>query len=321
MDERRADAFIDYLAGTFAVDVMSVADVMSFFEDGVFLPGVGWRGYTQVWVILGDGRVGFNPERADMGVHVDLPGRALDVLRMRAGFRTDLALLSALLGLGMKVSRVDFAADDVSGVIDLDVIAAAVDAKHFTSRWRKARAEQDYASVGGEWVSGRVIRFGSRTSRAYLRMYDKRFEQLGKGHEVFVDHWVRVELELKGERAQEACYRVVAEDGLDWLGGLLRWYLDFKVPGVDKNVSRWAVCGWWLVFCGSIRTRLQRLVEQVLVTVDRVKAWIERQVAPSLAFVVAADGGDVGWLRSQIAEGRSRWSQVHLTALQAAGVV
>ena len=53
-------------------------------------------------------------------------------------------------------------------------------------------------------------------------------------------------------------------------------------------------------------------------TVEEVKAWIDKQVAPSLAAVVAASGGDMDYMSHLVVTGRSRWKGKHRALLASA---
>jgi DNA relaxase NicK len=171
-----------------------------------------------------------------------------------------------------------------------------------------------------------------------LRCYDKRRERLNKGHgdEVEgVDHWLRVELQLRRKRADAAArdfqgVKVDPRGVFGHLAGVLRGYLEFKVPSdSDSNKRRWKPAAWWVAFLGYVeKSRLR--VEKVVRTIQHVQDWVSFQVAPSLALLEEALGSDRAWsfLFGEAQEGRARWGPKHRAILeetrkqqQAAGIV
>lgn len=50
-------------------------------------------------------------------------------------------------------------------------------------------------------------------------------------------------------------------------------------------------------------------------TLETVRAWVERQVAPSLALLVKAEGGAVDWLYLLLKEGAARLTPAQLALL------
>jgi phage replication initiation protein len=222
--------------------------------------------------------------------------------------------------LGGHVTRLDVAWDDKTGVLDLDVMERAVEAGHFTSRWRGGHTWKGWGANAG----GRTLYFGSSRSDSMLRCYDKRAERLNKGLDVEEEHWVRVEAQFRRKRADavaelfegvnERPRRVFAK-----LAGILRGYIEFKMPNAtDSNKRRWEPAGWWLTFLGHVE-KARLTLEKVVRTIHHVMDWVSAQVAPSLALLEEALGSDRAWafLFAEAQEGRSRWGPKHRAILAA----
>ena len=131
-------------------------------------------------------------------------------------------------GYKVKCNRIDIACDDKcfgddKPCLDLDVIQKYLMSGAFVSRFRKAEPVRE----SGEFVSsfsvdpevidqtlpyqlydsadiskqiyGRTIYLGKRTSNSFVRIYDKKSEQLVKGEELPTDltSWIRFEVEHK----------------------------------------------------------------------------------------------------------------------------
>ena len=73
-------------------------------------------------------------------------------------------------------------------------------------------------------------------------------------------HWIRVELQLRDERATAAALELVKLSDIGaTVSGILRNYLMFRVPSLDSNKSRWPVALWW---------------EYMLENMEKIKLWV-----------------------------------------------
>ncbi len=270
----------------------------------------GIRGYTHSATIAGKGVVGWSPERPEQGVHVQLPSSALSNLQdVHSSFQDARGFLVFLVDVGAKIKRLDLAFDDREGQLALEKISGCVTSECLVTRWRKV--DQLRAIMGGE---GETLYFGSRTSESFLRIYNKRAECMDRGEED-PGHWIRVELEFKDDKAQAVVERY-RQEGVTFVVGLLRGLIDFKRRAADPNKSRWPTAEWWAAFLDRADKASIALPREVP-TVDRTKQWLDRQVAPALAFVTEADGGAVDFTYWLIQSGRGRMSPYQRALLQA----
>lgn len=168
------------------------------------------HGYEDCWqsADLGNARIMVSRPGSAMGVHVQLPGQALQVL----GVEKALRICREMDG---KVSRIDIAID-CKGESD----AADVYGSHI-SKSMITRAQKVNMVVGTEGVT---VYVGSRTSERFLRVYDKAAQTGTKAN------WTRIEMECKGERAKWIA-KYINEVGGDAIGGLIKDYVD--CPTVD----------------------------------------------------------------------------------------
>lgn len=322
----KALASVDWLTLTFkGIDVDRVVD---HFGGGVLVENYHMNFYDQVWALAVGGFCMAHTTRVEMGVCVALSGRPLDELRYLWGTPENVDLVRRAVGVvddvpgaSWSCSRIDAALDDLVGALDLETMADDVEARRFTSRWhgecivvnRRACLVSDPPL---KWIE---INFGSSTSDAYLRIYDKRAERICKGEDAseLPDHWVRVEPVFKGAQATAAVQRTLDDGSLAWVGGVLRSKLEFREPVASvKAKCSWPVASWWQAFLGDVRDRLHVLSEVVEKTVESARAWIEHQVAPTLAFLLACDGGDMDWLRSLPGKGRERMNILQQAILE-----
>jgi len=304
----KADLILDWLHGVFLGQ--PIDDVLAVLADlfGEITPlERGYWGYSSMGLILsGLGKVAWDYGRPEMGVLLVLPARALGEVARLLG--TDVRGFGVFLReLGFRPARVDFAMDDHEGVLDLDLMHEKARAGEFTTRWRGGPKNALW-SWREDANGGRMLTFGSRASRAYLRIYDKAAERGVEGP------WIRVELELKGDKAVQAWDRFL-DEGPSFVPGLFRNYLEFKGCRTgDSNRTRWPIAGWWAAFL-SFAEKVRLSLPAPSRTLETVKNWVTRQVAPSLALLVKAEGGAVDWLYSLIREGEARLTRAQLALL------
>ena len=318
--QNTSGVFLDWLACTFLerFDIHVLARELGASLTGDAKWTKGAMGYTDVWSVFG-GWIGINPQRPDMGIHFNLSAKALDQFRL-ATHKTDASIVNWLCALGAKFTRLDVAFDIYDkAMLDLEDIRDAINGGLCVSKWKKAttydtRKLSDGTSIGGSDCGG--FTFGSRSSQSYLRIYDKRQERLTKVGECERTYWVRIELEYKSKNAIAVSKLIVENASLDWFGANLRYYLDIKAPGqTDKNRSRWEAAGWWVTLTAAVKTRLPVVRKIVQDAIISAKRWIMHQVAPTLAFLLEIDGGDVQWIRDTMLNGKQKMSTKHKRVL------
>lgn len=236
----------------------------------------------------------------------------------------------------IQIMRIDLAFDDHEGHLDLYKIRRYLKSELAVTRWEKFQwFEEDSIGVkndDGEVIGkkrvkgmkGRTIYLGSRLSPSFARVYDKRAEMLAKmnhddrraalaGGDV-PEHWVRFELELKREHATAVGWGMLeAENPVEYGLGVLRGKIDFKATSGDKRVRRRGAVRWWEHFTQSVAARPIRL-PRPMITIERIKGWINASVAPSVALLKKAFNG-MQWLEPLVAEGEKRLDKKRLALL------
>lgn len=295
---------IDYLRFTFPDETVSIDYLLPGAEslDWVELP-YGHYGYMKCKV-AGGVRVYTNHHSLSGGVCVQISGEGCRELE-GAGLVTDwVGYLAYLLGIGAGISRFDLALDDTTAAcIDIDRVIEHLRDDAVVKRWVNWSLVQ--SQKGSKAPIAKTVYIGSRKSAAFLRIYDKAAEQ---GTD---EHWVRVELELKDERARAMASAIV--DGAsagEVFAGVLRGYIDFKVEGEDSNKSRWETVDWWLAFLGAVE-KVRLGCKPIVRTLEQVDRWLRKAVAPSLAMIVQADGGALERIFDYINDGKQRWRTRH----------
>lgn len=145
-------------------------------------------------------------------------------------------------GEGYHVTRLDVAFDDHSGILDIwqlfrDTDKVDEDAEQqFVSKFRKSKVEKEF----DDGRPGITVYHGSKKSAVLIRIYDKAAER-GLPKE---QHWVRVELQLRDERASAFCFDP-APIGVLFRGVLANYVRYVDDPGTDSNRWRWPMKPYW----------------------------------------------------------------------------
>jgi len=314
-----AEGLLDYLAGTFPVGV-PVAVVQELLGGGewVVLPRGRW-GYRRA---LARGRVTiYHDGQPDMGAHFVASGKgcreleATGVIDGPEGWRT---FLARLLRAEVSFTRTDAAIDDREGLIPVERLEEIAKEGSYVSRLRKWRSLTEGESPGrrssadapgGARITGRGVRWGVPGSDTQIKIYD---HALLAGEEA---PCARVELQLRNERARSFVRRYV-ETGTLALAGLLRHYIEFKLPGSSPRRWRWETAPWWLALLQHA-AKVQLAVQPVVRTIDTAARWVKKQVAPSLALITHALGLEA--VLGLIADGSQRLSPWQRSLLAAHG--
>lgn len=300
---RRGGILLDYLRASLP-DQEGVWEALRGFL-GVFTErGRGWHGwYDRSWEVLDGGLVAAcsDPDRArTQGVLVDLPGRAC------AALGDDLPGFFLWCFETGHIARADYAIDDRQGLLTRERVLECVASGGLVSRWQGV---SEVSKHKGGKRDGWTIYLGAREGEAMVRIYDKA-AQLGLSEQL-----VRFEFETKGEFAH-ALAAEYWQEGAAAVVGQINRRMRFAIPDPgDSNKRRWLPCTWWVELLGTVdQGRALCPGEKVQATIGQMRQFVERQAAPALAAVVAADGGRA-WLDQLVVKGRDRWRSKHMGAV------
>ena len=167
--------------------------------------------------------------RSDMGVWVEMSGQGCRTFESLSKVGWE-GIFSFIRDNGLKITRLDVAYDDHSGILNIREIASDTQAGMYISRsdyWETVLSSK-----------GTTVQIGSPQSKVLIRIYDKAAER-GKTDE----HWIRVELQLRDDRAVQFT-KIPLPIGQAFSGVLLN-YLRYVEPGDDSNKWRWPMTGYW----------------------------------------------------------------------------
>lgn len=271
---------VDYLEFTLHVSpAIGVGLAAQVVGDLTVRPG-GWRGYPCSAEGASGGLVGWSPEdfNGARGVHISLSSAALplDVV----------GLLHFIYSNSGRVTRLDVAFDDVEGLLSMRTLLRAFNRGDYACRAKSAvpGKRSSYRMYQSRYAGGRTgstLYFGSAAADTVVRIYDKSAEQ------GTASHWIRVELQLRRDRADSLAREFWAREFLDFslAQGVILSHLRF-LPAArsDSNRSRSPVAAWWARMMGQ---RVYTLAPAAVAsrTLEKVYAWFISTASRALAIL------------------------------------
>ena len=170
--------------------------------------------------------------REDMGVWCEMSGQGCRTFETLSRVTWD-ELFSWITGNGLKITRLDVAFDDHSGVFDMREVIEDTQDGNYVSRsdyWETVLSSK-----------GSTVMIGSPQSKVVIRIYDKAREK----HCPEGTHWNRVELQLRDDRARQ--FTLIPLPIGEAFSGVLLNYLRYVIPNdTDDNRWRWQMTSYWL---------------------------------------------------------------------------
>lgn len=166
-----------------------------------------------------------------MGIWCEMSGQGCRAFESYSGVGWD-DLFFRIMYKGMKVTRLDVAFDDHTGLLDIHQIFDDTRLGHWVGRsnyWECISSSK-----------GTTCQVGSPQSKVLVRIYDKAAER-----NKLAEHWIRVELQLRDDRAFQFLSLKDFSLGEKFSGVLLN-YLKYVTPvDGDSNRSRWPIAVYW----------------------------------------------------------------------------
>lgn len=276
------------------VSVEQVKRMLRGYQSGDFHDlEQGALGYERSSVGPGGSRILWSGRRPE--VHVRLPGKwcaGLDETAMRT--------LLSYVHIHGRPTRVDLAADDWSRSVVPEEVREAFRRGEAVTHIKKRQLIENCSD--GE--SGCTFYLGGGTSRQKLRVYDKGAQSRGE-----IDA-IRWEVEARKEAAVSLLDSLLlGEWGEVWASRVVQ-LVDFRMRNADSDVSRCPRLPWFTALVGAAK-KAKVYGAKPIVSLERAATWIRKQVAPTLAAVFAAHGGDLDYLTEVLGNGRARWRETH----------
>lgn len=181
----------------------------------------------------------------------------------------------------VRLTRLDVAYDDLSGLLNIDTICDKTRLGEFVSRIQ--RFESIYGSKGNS------VNFGSKGSNVFIRIYDKARER------GFTDgrHWIRCELQLRKENACGFVNKLPGNTLSGLYTGVLKNYLSFREPDPDdSNKRRWEESPWWTAFLNNAKAISVAEKPGVIYNLSACEKYVLTQPVGSIKTLIKIFGAD-----------------------------
>lgn len=169
------------------------------------------------------------------------------------------------------VTRLDLAFDDHTDLIDIHRVEYDVRERNYVSK--STKSEITWSDDQDTDIQGVSVGVGSKKSKVYVRIYDKAAERGFKDR-----HWVRVELQLRDDRAMVAMAEILSMGHVGrTVAGILRNYLTFRTPSADTNKSRWPIAYYWQRVIGTMEKLSLWISPGEPYNIRKTEYWIKKQ--------------------------------------------
>lgn len=214
--------------------------------------------------------------RDDMGVWCEMSGQGCRTFESLSS-RSWESLFSWIASQGLRITRLDVAFDDHTGVLDIKQIV-------------QDTMEGNYVSRSDYWETvlsskGSTVQIGSPQSKVVVRIYDKAAER----HCEPGTHWIRVEIQLRDDRAIQFT-KIPLTIGESFSGVLLN-YLRYVIPNdSDANKWRWEMTDYWLDML-EVLTPIRIYTSPGMdYNIDRCKAYVVNQAGNAIDALIEIYG-------------------------------
>jgi DNA relaxase NicK len=250
-------------------------------------------GYDRVHSILGTGFIMWNKARLDMGLHISLPSKALNVFSQFSGSETAIyeLLIEARGEVDVRFTRVDVAFD--TSKVTMQQVKQSIEGGELITRSREVLLQQSLR--GG---SGMTIYIGSGASDRRVRIYDKAAER-GVG-----GVWTRIETQYRKKYADQVVDKILLSDVS--LEMLAMTSFDFREVGNTRTNNR-ERSSWWAAILEEFETVVFS-IKSAISTLAEKALWLEAAIAPTLAAVYLKFGPE--WFERFMNAGVERISPV-----------
>lgn len=277
------------------------------FEDA---PGVV-KGYYKA-LALGNIYVGYEPYGFAKGVCVSMSGQGCRTYESLGG---DFNKLRSRLHAdpNVNVTRWDIACDDRSGLLNVETMINSLFNKGLRSHCEKRKIHID---LNGEDIAGSTIYIGSKKSDFFIRIYDKAKETYDpvRQPELYNSPWVRVELVLKKQYAQNALDQMENRDDLGlFVAEMINGHMAF-IERDDSNISRCSLISWWSEFLECLESVKIWSKGEIKHSFDKSLEWVRKQYGPVLAMLYKGLGS-LRFYSEIIYDGKDRMTDRHNSLL------
>ena len=214
--------------------------------------------------------------REDMGCWVELSGQGCRTFETLSTVGWD-RLFHWIQQEQLKITRLDVAFDDHTGILDIREIVTDTQEGNFVSKsnyWETVLSSK-----------GSTVQIGSPQSKVVVRIYDKARERNCEAG----THWVRVEVQLRDERAVSFT-KIPLSIGEAYSGVLLN-YLRYVIPNdTDDNRWRWDMKPYWLAMLEVVTPISVYTTPGMEYNIDRCRDYVVNQAGNAIDCMIRIYG-------------------------------
>jgi phage replication initiation protein len=208
--------------------------------------------------------------------------------------RDIISIFNKLYSFKIKVTRIDIAFDDFTGLLDFKLIEDKLKASDYRSSKKSYNIVR--TSNSNQENLGNTIYIGSARSSGskgifYARLYDKLAQYIQKNQQLpeiaqKTGIWQRYEISYTKKKA-DAVYHSLLSD-INYKNNIDKLYKDtfrniveFLERSNDTNKSRWKVCDWWEAFL-SYDEKYKFINHERDLNIGSLLEWLKVCVMPNI---------------------------------------
>lgn len=281
---------LDWIEFTFSecVPFEPICNLLGFDYSEFFLCDKSRYGYNCMWKHLEYDIYIYTDGNENMNSHVSIAGHSIDVVCNNKKIDS-VSLVKLLYSFG-RFSRIDIALDDIhEEYFSVMGVARQLRSSKYVARFKEYSVVRSFKS-DDESLRGQTIYLGKRGSDTFMRIYDKRLEQLAKCPELpGLPPTCRWELELKSDSVD--CFmRLMVVEGMT-MQQAYAYTLSKFFRIIIKDNDRKCRCSNNRKYDGLIGDipNCKMTSSKKILDIDKKKSWLLNSVSKSLALVNLSD--------------------------------
>lgn len=187
----------------------------------------------------------------------------------------------------INITRIDIALDEKSELLNIKTISNKIMDNDVNSRFQNFKIETSIKKK----QSAISCRLGSETSEVFIRIYDK-----AKERGDYINHWIRVELQIRRQHAQAMVEHImhdVSSDGEIQIGNVACAVLNRSFQFIERDnvrVERCTISPWWTEFLNTVNSIRLLTRCDVDYNILRANRWVDKQVSATLSMIHQCEG-------------------------------
>jgi hypothetical protein len=193
------------------------------------------------------------------------------------------------------ITRIDFAIDDFSDLINIQKLINLEINGHTVTRLRKVSFIHGFDHSNREFT-GRTFYFGDRSASLFIRFYDKLAKCKQQKIEIddSIKFWNRMEIELKDLKANVFLHNYLYNPKFSPFETILSFlrFTENQIPLEERNRQRYETANFYSEFLKNTKTVTKLKVPQLVYDLENLEKYVQKTVASALDVYVRVKGLD-----------------------------